>query len=380
MNSPIHETSKVKNKFICHHPASAILLLSLVILFAGFPQWSAGAQEPVVPGEPPVAPPPGQIEQQPLRRPVSVDLDSHLYLPLILKPSAFAVNPQNRADSLAFYQQYYKMASNPAPSWTGSHSACNPGTTSADFRAAILRRINYFRAMAGVPNDVIFSNASNQKAQAAALMMSVNRSLSHDPPPGWTCYSVLGHSGASSANLYLGRYGWDAIDGYIKDPGDGNYPAGHRRWILYPQTKEMGTGDIPPVNGYPPAQALVVFDDHMWEARPTTREEFVAWPPPGYVPYQVVYGRWSFAYAHADFSSAAVSMTSAGSNVPVVQSPSINGYGENTLVWIPAGLSNGDTWPQPGSDTAYTVTIQNVIIDGTPRSFTYTVNIFNPGQ
>ena len=160
------------------------------------------------------------------------------------------------------------MTSYPATNWTGSHSACDPETTSADFLAAILRRINYFRAMAGVSNDVIFRNASNQKAQAAALMMSVNRDLSHDPPSNWTCYSDLGHSGAGSANLYLGRYGWDAIDGYIKDPGDGNYPAGHRRWILYPQTREMGTGDIPPVSGYPSAQALVVFDDHMSDGVP----------------------------------------------------------------------------------------------------------------
>ncbi len=208
--------------------------------------------------------------------------------------------------------------------------------------------------------------------------MSANSNLSHDPPPSWNCYSGAGHSGASSANLALGWYGWNVIDGYMKDPGDGNYAAGHRRWILYPQTRAMGSGDVPSGNGYPASNALVVFDSHLWEPRPTTREAFVAWPPPGYVPYTVVYGRWSFSYPGADFNSATVRMTSEGRQVSIVQAPTVTGYGENTLVWIPDGRGNGETWPQPTRDTAYTVAILNVRINGAPRSFSYTVVIYDP--
>lgn len=360
--------------------ATALLLIGLVILIISLPLGPANAQEPVLPGEPPTAPLPERIERQPDRRLEVINFETQIFLPLVSKPSSFAVNPQNRAESLSFYQQNYVMTSIPATNWTGDHSTCNPGTTSAEFRAAILKRINYFRAMAGVPNDVVFSPTSNQKAQAAALMMSINRALSHTPPTSWLCYSDLGYSGASSANLYLGIYGWDAIDGYIMDPGDGNYFVGHRRWVLYPQTEEMGTGDIPPVNGYPSAQALVVFDDHLWEPRPTTREAFVAWPPPGYVPYNVVFRRWSFSYAQADYSSATVSMSTAGSNIPVVQSPPVDGFGENTLVWIPDGLSIGDNWPQPSNDTTYNVSIRNVLINGAPHNFTYSVTVFDAGQ
>ena len=50
----------------------------------------------------------------------------------------------------------------------------------------------------------------------------------------------------------------------MHDPGSYNYFVGHRRWILYPQTKEMGTGDIPYANGYPGANALWGFDDNIF--------------------------------------------------------------------------------------------------------------------
>jgi hypothetical protein len=234
--------------------------------------------------------------------------------------------------------------------------------------------------MAGVPAKVTLNDEYSTKAQAAALMMSVNRQLSHDPPASWQCYSDAGHEGAGNSNLYLGVYGWNAITGYMRDPGSGNYFVGHRRWILYPQTQQMGTGDIPPVTGYSPANALWVFDSNMWGPRPATRDEFVAWPPRGYVPYQVVFARWSFAYPGADFSSATVTMSSGGSSVPLVQSAVVNGYGENTLVWIPLGLNDGAPWPKPANDTTYTVNVQNVTIGGQSRSFTYDVIVFDPAS
>jgi uncharacterized protein YkwD len=356
-----------------------LLVLFLILLSTSSPQLTSLAQEPFTPGEPPLAPPSGNTAQPSRLAPALLNTESLVYLPLIQVPSRFLVYPQYRAESQKFYQQQYLIAEPPLDGWTGSQAACDPGTTNTEFRAAVLQRINYFRSMAGLPNTVTLSETSNQNAQAAALMMSANSNLSHDPPNSWDCYSEAGHSGASSANLALGWYGWNVIDGYMKDPGDGNYAVGHRRWILYPQTREMGSGDIPYGNGYPSSNALVVFDSHLWEPRPATREAFVAWPPPGYVPYTVIYGRWSFAYPGANFNSATVRMSSEGRSIPIVQSPPVNGYGENTLVWIPDGRGNGETWPQPPRDTAFTVAILNVLINGSPRSFAYTVIIFDPG-
>lgn len=139
----------------------------------------------------------------------------------------------------------------------------------------------------------------------------------------------------------------------------------------------MGTGDIPDRDGRA-AQALWVFDATSWGPRPVTREEYVAWPPPGFVPYQVVYPRWSFSYPRADFASATVIMTQGDAGVPLILEPVQDGPGDNTLAWIPSGMQNADPWPKPSSDTTYTVTISDVIISGIPRSFIYDVTVFDP--
>ncbi len=295
----------------------------------------------------------------------------YVYLPLVQRASL--VNPQNRQESASFYLQQYLSSEGVPIGWTGDHNNCNTGNTGQQFLDAVLRRINYFRMMAGVPS-VTLRDEYNRKAQAAALMMSVNRKLSHSPAPDWLCYSSDGAEAAGSSDLFLGVMGWDAISGYILEGG----VVGHRRWILYPQTREMGTGDIPSTQNYPAANALWVFDGNMWGPRPTTRNEFVAWPPPGYVPYQVVNDHWSFSYPQADFSSATVTMASGGANVPVALEAVSTGYGENTLVWIPLGLNSGGTWPKPQTDTTYTVNVQNVVIGGQSRNFTYHVIVFDP--
>jgi len=304
-------------------------------------------------------------------------ITGHVYLPYVASNHMnLSVNPQDRQASLDFFNRIYRASEGVPIDWTGDHSTCREGTTSPAFRHAMRLRINYFRAMAGIPGDVALSEEFNQKAQKAALMMSVNRQLSHYPEPTWECYSADGAEAAGRSNLYLGVYAWDAIDGYIRDPGTSNYAVGHRRWILYPQTKLMGTGDIPPADGYLPANALWVIDSNYSTPRPDTREEFVAWPPPGYVPHQVVYPRWSFSYDDADFTAASVSMTSEGQTVPVDLSPVRVGYGENTLVWEP----EVDFGYPPTSDAAYTVSVENVIIAGGVRGFVYDVIVFDPGS
>lgn len=290
-----------------------------------------------------------------------------------------SVDLASRQESLDFFQAVYRASEGATMEWTGDHAACNPGQVSPYYREAILRRINYFRAMAGVPADVVFTDEYNAAAQEAALMMSVNNKLSHGPEPDWTCYTENGATAAGRSNLFLSTYLANPVDGYIKDPGGGNYFVGHRRWILHPQTLEMGTGDVPTVNGFPAANALWVIDSNTFADRPPTRDGFVAWPPPGYVPYQVVFARWSFSYPNADFSAANVAMQRNGESISVsLDGPAEEGFGENTLVWIPMGLNDGYDWEKPAADTAYSVTISNVLIDGAARNFSYTVTIFDP--
>ena len=296
---------------------------------------------------------------------------------------ALSVDPQSLEASRDFYYSHYVGSEGVAMSWTGDHASCDAGTTSQAFKDALLLELNYFRAMAGVPAEVTFFSEYNAKAQKAALMMSVNEQLSHDPPTSWACYTAEGAEAAGSSNLMMGYPSLTHnIAGYVKDTGASNYFVGHRRWVLYPQTQQMGTGDVPsdsPTYQWA-ANALWVFDSHMWEPRPTTREEYVAWPPPGYVPYQVVYPRWSFAYDDANFGSATVTMTQDGSPIAVTMEAYLGGgYGENTLVWRPFNMAYSSTWSIEHLVT-YEVTVSNVIVSGNPRSFTYSVTVFDPAE
>jgi len=306
-----------------------------------------------------------------------------VFLPFVFTPEAEKGAPGRQA-AKDLWNNEYLPSNNVSAEWTGSHAACTPGETSQAYKDAVLRRLNYFRAAAGVPLLSRLNPEYNRKAQAAALMMSRNDDLSHSPPTSWICYSQDGKEGAGRSNLYLGRTGPNAITGYIQDPGGGNEIVGHRRWILYPQTQEMGTGDVPAVGSFNSSNALYVFDAHTFDPRPSTRDEFVAWPPPGYIPYPVVFTRWSFSYPDADFRQAQVTVTRDGTSQPLVQYtpyPEFGSsffYGENTLVWEMGGPNDSDPWPKPAADTTYQVTVRNVIVNGQPRDFSYEVIIFDP--
>jgi len=264
--------------------------------------------------------------------------------------------------------------------WTGNLGTCAAGTTDPGFRELVGLRINFFRALAGVPAAIAMDDNLHAKAQQAALMMSANHTLHHFPPAEWTCYTAGGAEAAQNANLAIGQSGPAAIDGYMQDFGLGNAPVGHRRWILYPQTRVMATGDVPDSPSHLEANAIWVFDGNYGGPRPATRTPHVCWPPPGYVPYPVVPVRWSFAYPGADFFGATVTMTSKGQLIPVTLELVRDGFGENTLVWYPSSLDPGQpyAWPRPSADTAYAVTVRNVRLSGNSQDFSYTVTVFDP--
>ena len=299
--------------------------------------------------------------------------------------AAFAqltVDPSTREESRIFYNAIWPASENIASGWNGNVAAGNEGSTATPFKNAIYLRVNYFRAMAGVPAQIVDNASFSADAQKAALMMSSNNALSHTPPSSWINYTAAGANAAGHSNL-ASTFGLDAILGYLEDSGSNNTAAGHRRWILYPQSTQMGTGDIPATGIFMSANALWVVDDSTFgSTRPAVRDNFVAWPPKGFVPYTLIYPRWSFSYPGADFSNANVSMTRNGSALAVRKETLSSGIGENTLVFIPENL-DPNNWPgpiRPASDTTTSVTISNVVFDRTSHSFSYSVTAFDPAK
>jgi hypothetical protein len=284
------------------------------------------------------------------------------------------INLNDRAAVVQLYQTTYLASQGIASGWTGNRSTCTAGTTSQAYAEATISRVNCYRVMAGLPGDVVLTNTWNSKAQDAALMMSAQGSLSHSPGTNWSCYTANGAEAAGKSNLALGADAAGAIDLYMDDPGSGgNAAVGHRRWVLYPPTKTMGTGNIPSTGGWAANDLWVIGGSGSRPAQPA----WVAWPPPNYVPYQIMprsSGRWSFSYPGATFTGATVFMQRAGTNVALTLEAQAQGYGDNTIVWVPQGVPAG----APASDITYSVTLSNVVVSSQSRTFTYKVTIIDP--
>ena len=199
-------------------------------------------------------------------------------------------------------------------------------------------------------------------------MMTANNQLSHTPPDTWTCYTAAGAEAAGKSNLALGAAGPAAIALYVADPGSGNTALGHRRWILYPPQVEMGTGSTGNAND------LWVIGS--FGARPAS-PPIVAWPPAGFVPYRVVYPRWSFSLntsSSVDFNGASVSMTVSGKPVSLTVFSQAVGYGDRTLAWETSGLS----FAAGAADTAVQVQVTNVLVGGVSTNYSYAVTVIDP--
>lgn len=222
---------------------------------------------------------------------------------------AIAVSVASREEVRNLYNTVYTASTGVPSGSTADVTTCTAGTTTDEYRTALVRRVNYFRAMAGVPAVVTLDDEYTLKAQEAALIMAANIGVTNSPPMSWTCWSEDGDEGALNSMLSLGLHGHTAIDFFMEGAGTKNTRVGNRRWILYPQTEFMGTGAADePVE----AGATWVIEFNFDDPRPATRTPYVAWPPPGFVPYRVVYTRWSFSYPEADFSSAAVTVMHDG--------------------------------------------------------------------
>ncbi|EXJ11786.1 Cysteine-rich secretory protein family protein [Nitrincola nitratireducens] len=281
-----------------------------------------------------------------------------------------------------FYNTVYRSSDGVLANWTGSIESCDAGRVSEAYEAATLRRINWYRAFAGVPSTIVLDETYSRKAQETALLLSANNTLTHFPTSDMRCYSAAGDEGAQKSNLTYGQAGAGSVKNQFEDYGSSNKSVGHRRWLLYPFTQKMGVGNVVPESPNPRIGAVWVLDPPnlaSWGApRPETREAFVAWPPPGFIPYPLVYPRWSFTYPNADFSDAQVTLFRNGEAHPLMLEPYEVGAGENTLVWIPSPYKDGDRWQSVAEDEQYEVIIDGVRIAGALQTFNYSVTIFDP--
>jgi hypothetical protein len=277
---------------------------------------------------------------------------------------------ESRNITTNLYREVYCPSNRTLSNWQGDPGAGDLGSVSPEHIEAIKRRIIFYRALARVPSSVSFDPVLSTYASQAALMMSANKKISHSPDNSWLYFSPAGATAAHSSNLSLGTAGPETIDDFVADDGDANSSVGHRRWLLFPSNESFGLGLVDPRQSpYPSALAL-------WVIPPLIKSSATAysWPPAGYVPYSLIFQRWSFSLSEADFSEAQLTIRKDGQPQETTLEPIVPGFGDNTIVWTlvtPVVLAD--------TELVFEISITNV---RTPQNeikdFSYTVIAYSP--
>jgi len=218
--------------------------------------------------------------------------------------------------------------------WDGDSASCEAGDVSAEGRSRALTIINLYRWLADLP-AVTTDPANDAATQDCALMMHAAGELSHSPDAAWPCYTADGAGAAGSSNI-ASAPGVAAVDLYMVDPGNEN-TLGHRRWVLSNDLGPIGLGSTDQYSC-------------LWVLGGSGAggAEWIAWPPPGEVPFEVVQPGaswsslnetgWSIQSSSIDLTDAAVTVISGDSELPVETSYLANGYGEfHAVSFIPDG-------------------------------------------
>lgn len=170
--------------------------------------------------------------------------------------------------------------------FTKGENECDIGVHSEDDILDTVDAMNFYRYLTGI-DPVVRSKETKviEEQMKGAKMMSANNILNH---VGWTtdhkCYSDDAARATRSSNIAMG-YGCTAntIKGYIDDTGTSS--LGHRLWLLFPPINTLAIG----IDGS--YSAIRVFD---FEQNGKTTADFIAFPPPGPIPYNLIPRDWSF--------------------------------------------------------------------------------------
>lgn len=273
-----------------------------------------------------------------------------------------AIDNQDRGSVITAYQSWLAPLLLVPTGWDGDLNECRAGKPSTESQQAVRGAVNYMRAMAGL-GPVELSEKLSQRSQDAALIMAANDIITHDLPKSARCWTKDGYLGAKNGNLALG-YGYGpgqlanvtgarAVVSYMNDPGPGNGPVGHRRWLLFQQLGQIGNGDTDISN------SIYLIGSKQQAGSP----RWVAWPTAGYFPRELEpNGRWSLTYPKADFRKAKVTVMTPQGEIAVDQYRVRNGYGDNSVSWdmrLPDGYL-----AEPNADYPVTVTVSGIRVGG----------------
>lgn len=237
--------------------------------------------------------------------------------------------------------------------FTSGGTDCAPGTLSAGGKADTMKRINGYRWLVGL-GPTTESTSLDATDQLCANLESwwdfSSADSPHAPPATTKCYTAMGASGAGMSNIAWGNGPADSIDQFIEDDGNAT-TLGHRRWIVNPPLGPVGIGYWEGGGMYNSAECLAVFGMSGTSNVPT----WVAVPNPGPVPLAITKWTWSFSSSLGGTASANIAIVrkSDGMTLAVTRMTLLQGYGQDTISWLPSG------WV-PAVNETYVVTVSGL--------------------
>ena len=155
---------------------------------------------------------------------------------------------------------------------------------------------------------------------------------------------------------------------------------GHRRNMLYEGTDVMGSGSIPATDTTSAAEAQLVLTPSVNPVPAAARRlhgvaaEGLRALPSRVSALELQPRRRRLHERHCHDAQN-------GNNIPTTIE-GVNGpYGDPAIIWVPTlpGVTDGQAWPKPSGDQTYTVTVNNVVVNGgAPQSFTYNTTVIDP--
>ncbi|MCF8217771.1 MAG: CAP domain-containing protein [Bacteroidales bacterium] len=267
------------------------------------------------------------------------------------------------------YEDNYLASAVDNLGWTGSVNGCDAGSVSQTSHEKVVQRINYFRRICGISDNITHNASQNSMCQEAALIMKANDNLSHYPPQSWQCWTQDGYDAAGASNIAWSSqpgsmHSTIAVTGYIEDPGSNNKKVGHRAALLLPGLEKVGHGSTDQTN------AILWMEGNYDQSAES--DPFVAYPPDNYIPGELMFPRWSFSITGANFNNANVTVSSDGNdyNISYEARETVNGWPDSRIVWKVGGLSYPIT-----KDMEFDVTVSG-IQNADKDSYSYTVKVF----
>lgn len=251
-----------------------------------------------------------------------------------------------------------------------SPRGCDAGSVDRTFERRSIDQVNYFRNMAGL-DSVRFNASMSADAQEVALVrlrasMDGSQGSPHHPAAnGWACAPAGGDADTAAARSNIssayttaqtsrGTDGPRGVTGQQRDAGDNNATVGHRQSIMFPPSTRMGSGSTLFRDGdrTRSSHALYALDPAWFTGADTfdpdriperTGPDFVAWPPLGYVPDEVVFPRWSYSpnewSSDVDLSKVRVEMFHGSTPIPIERVTVRDAAGisipDDVIVWEP---------------------------------------------